>query len=303
MNTVVSYGEIGVDNIILVPHLPSPEKAAFPTSDTYHIGGAAANYAVLLASWDVAVGLTGNSIGQDDLGKYLLGEMRCFKKLDLYHLKVNHSQPSPFCRILVTPNGERSIMVFGYPTTPKTLMTTEMLKGVRFLALDLYGCEERVDAAKMAHAMGVKTIVNDLISLNHPILHYSDIIVNSSAYIRSEYPGVNVVDHAIALHQKYGATVITTNGGENVHAVDQSGNQFVFNPPAVEAVDATGAGDAFRAGLTYGLIQGWGWKRSVQMAIATGSLKVSRVGAVATPPTLDEVLRFSERIFPDFKDN
>ncbi len=121
MNTVVSYGEIGVDNIIQVPHLPTPEKAAFPTSDTYHIGGAAANYAVLLASWNIPVGLSGNSIGEDDLGKYLLKEMGLFEKLDLHHLEVSHSQPTPFCRILVTPNGERSILVFGYPTTPKTI--------------------------------------------------------------------------------------------------------------------------------------------------------------------------------------
>ncbi len=182
-------------------------------------------------------------------------------------------------------------------------MTAEMLKSVRFLALDLYGGMERVNAAKMAREMGVKTIVNDLIWLNHPIFPYSDIIVNSSAYIRSEFPGVNVVDHAMALHQKYGATVITTNGGENVHAVDQSGNQYIFNPPEVKAVDATGAGDAFRAGLTFGLIQGWNWKRSIQMAIATGSLKVSRVGAVTTPPTLEEVQSFSAKIFPDFEEN
>ena len=47
---VFCYGEIGVDNIIQVPHLPNPELATFPTSDSYHIGGAAANTAVWLAT-------------------------------------------------------------------------------------------------------------------------------------------------------------------------------------------------------------------------------------------------------------
>ena len=58
------YGEIGVDNIIQLPHLPSPELAAFPTGDTYHIGGAAANTAVWLAKLGIATALSGNWIGR-----------------------------------------------------------------------------------------------------------------------------------------------------------------------------------------------------------------------------------------------
>jgi len=52
---VFCYGELGGDNIIRLPHLPPPETAAFPTADSYHIGGAAANTAVWLAGWGVQV--------------------------------------------------------------------------------------------------------------------------------------------------------------------------------------------------------------------------------------------------------
>ncbi len=65
-------------------------------------------------------------------------------------------------------------------------------------------------------------------------------------------------------------------------------------------MDAIGVGDAFRAGLTYGLVQGWGWIRYIQAAIATGSLKVGSVGAVSQPPTIERILGFSAEIFPDF---
>jgi len=66
MAEVFAYGEVGIDNIIRVPHLPTLELAAFPTSDTYHIGGAAANTAVTLAAWGVRVRLAGNAIGDDE---------------------------------------------------------------------------------------------------------------------------------------------------------------------------------------------------------------------------------------------
>lgn len=302
MNVVFSYGEIGVDNIIQVPHLPSPEKAAFPLSDTYHIGGAAANYAVLLAHWDIPVAVSGNVISRDDLGSYLLSKMKQFNRLDLRYLEVNPSYTTPFCRILVTPDAERSIMVFGYPYIPKTPLKTEMLEGVRLLALDLYGGEERLAAARLARHCGVITIVNDLISENHPLLPYSDIIVNSAAYIRSEYPGIDIVNHSLALHDRHGALVITTDGENLVAAVDQTRRQYTFTPPQVQAVDATGAGDAFRAGLTYGMIQGWSLKRSIQMAIATGSMMVGRIGAVTDAPALEEVLKYAGGIFIDFND-
>lgn len=302
MNSVFSYGEIGIDNIIQVPNLPSPEQAAFPTSDTYHIGGAAANYAVLLASWKVEVGLSGNVIGQDELGHNLITWMRAYPDLDLGHLEIAAGASTPFCRILVTPNGERSILVYGYPLTPKTNLTAEMLAGVRFLALDLYGGEERLLAARLARKAGVQTIVNDLIC-DHPILKYSDIIVNSAAYIRCAMPGADVRKQTLDLHEQSGAAVITTDGGDSIFAVDQNGNQYSVDVPGVQAVDATGAGDAFRAGLTYGLLQGWDWKPAIQLAAATGALKVSRIGAVTQPPSLAEALKLANRVYPDFDRN
>ena len=61
MAGIFVYGEIGVDNLIAVPHLPTAERAAFPTANLHHIGGAGANVAVLLAAWGVPVTLSGNA--------------------------------------------------------------------------------------------------------------------------------------------------------------------------------------------------------------------------------------------------
>jgi sugar/nucleoside kinase (ribokinase family) len=293
MPGIFVYGEIGVDNLIAVPHLPTAERAAFPTSDLYHIGGAGANVAVLLAAWGVPVGLSGNAIGDDQLGLQLQQWLAHYTALDLRWLDVQPGSATPFCRILVLPNGERAILVFGYPQTHKTPLTAEMLAGAPYLALDLYGGVERRAAAELARQQGVPTAIGDLISPDHELLPLADIVTNSAAYIRQEFPGADLRQHAAALQAISTGLVLTTDGGSAVHVLDRNGIAFQVSPPKVSVVDATGAGDAFKAGLLYGLYHGWDLPRAVCWAVAAGALKVGRLGAVTHPPSVDEVSRMA----------
>ncbi|MEP7358315.1 MAG: carbohydrate kinase family protein, partial [Anaerolineales bacterium] len=223
MAGIFVYGEIGIDNLIAVPYLPNAERAAFPTSDIHHIGGAGANVAVLLAAWGVPVGLCGNAIGDDDFGLRLHGWLARYPALDLRWLEVVAGAATPFCRILVLPNGERAILVFGYPQTRKTELTPAMLAGARFLALDLYGGPERHAAAALARKLGVANVIGDLIWPDHALLPLADILTNSAAYIRQEFPGADVGAHAAALQARSGGLVITTDGGNAVHTLDRGG--------------------------------------------------------------------------------
>ena len=47
-------------------------------------------------------------------------------------------------------------------------------------------------------------------------------------------------------------------------------------PQAV--VDPTGCGDAFRAGLLYGIANGWDWERTGKLASVLGALKIASRG-------------------------
>ena len=288
MPNILVYGEIGVDNAIRVAELPAPELAVFPTGDSYHIGGAATNVAVALAAWGLPVTLAGNAIGDDDLGHMLRGWLAQFPALDLALLETA-DHPTPFCRILVLPNGERAILVFGYPQTRKTPLTPAHLAGVRFLALDLYGGPERLAAAQQARAAGAQTVVGDIVWLDHPVLPLTSIATNSAAYIRHVFPGRDPVEHAQALRAVSGGVVITTDGSAPVHVLDREGQAFWVQPPRVPVVDATGAGDAFKAGLLYGLEQDWDLPRAVAWGVAAGALKVGRLGAGSTPAPVSEV--------------
>ena len=286
---VICYGEIGIDNIIQAEGLPSPENAIFPTSDTYHGGGAAANTAVWLAHLGVNVRLTGNAIGSDPYGSMILDGLRKQPRIDLSLVEQREGVTTPFTRAIVTPDGERSFLIFWYPQAPKIPLTREMLEGARYLALDLYGGPERLEVARLAFESGVATAVGDVIWPDHPALPFTSIATNSGAYIRQHFPGVDVRQHAHTLQSISKGIVITTDGPRAVHALDQRGNGFTVLPPAVTVLDATGAGDAFRAGLLFGLLRGFDLPHSLCWAVAAGSLKVRNLGAATSLPEFGEI--------------
>ncbi len=58
----------------------------------------------------------------------------------------------------------------------------------------------------------------------------------------------------------------------------------------VEAVDGTGAGDAFVAGLLHGVLDEWPLARSARLANAAGALATTAVGAADGVRNLRETL-------------
>jgi sugar/nucleoside kinase (ribokinase family) len=48
--------------------------------------------------------------------------------------------------------------------------------------------------------------------------------------------------------------------------------------PQVDAIDESGAGDAFAAGFIVGLLEGWKLERSVRFASAIGASACTRLG-------------------------
>ncbi len=72
--------------------------------------------------------------------------------------------------------------------------------------------------------------------------------------------------------------LIVTRGekGSEIHA---GGERYdIPAVPATAVVDPTGCGDAYRAGLLYGIAQGYDWKTSGRIASLLGSIKIGHQG-------------------------
>lgn len=77
--------------------------------------------------------------------------------------------------------------------------------------------------------------------------------------------------------ERVDALVITLGGeGSVIHA---GGSTWTIPAvPPTELRDPTGCGDAYRAGLLYGIAQEWDWERTGRLASVLGSLKIASRG-------------------------
>lgn len=67
-----------------------------------------------------------------------------------------------------------------------------------------------------------------------------------------------------------------------------------FTPYAVQLVDSTGAGDSFRAGFAFGVLQGWTAEKLVASASATAGLVCETFPGVLNGPAQADVLRLMD---------
>jgi adenosine kinase len=85
--------------------------------------------------------------------------------------------------------------------------------------------------------------------------------------------------------------VVVTRGaeGSEVHALGAVEQVSAVKPDAL--VDPTGCGDAYRAGLLYGMARGWGWRKSARLASVMGSIKIAYRGGQNHGPAREEIAR------------
>jgi sugar/nucleoside kinase (ribokinase family) len=91
------------------------------------------------------------------------------------------------------------------------------------------------------------------------------------------------------LRERGVGTVALKLGRDGCYIAGEEFEGFVA-ASAVDAVDSTGAGDAFAAGFLYGHLAGWPLDRTAAFANAAGALATTAVGAVDGVTGLDEVL-------------
>jgi adenosine kinase len=66
---------------------------------------------------------------------------------------------------------------------------------------------------------------------------------------------------------------------------------------ADKVVDPTGCGDAYRAGLLYGIARGWDWPDTGRLASVMGAIKISHRGAQNHTSGHDEIEARFQRAF------
>ena len=108
-------------------------------------------------------------------------------------------------------------------------------------------------------------------------------------HVPTHLAGTNDIEAALRqLRRRLDGVLVVTMGERGSIALD---GDTLHHEPAfqVQAVDTTGAGDVFRGGFIYALLQGLPIGQALRTANAAAAVSCTRLGALNGVPTLDEV--------------
>jgi len=287
-----------------VQRLPSTGETLLGTGYRVDYGGKGSNQAVGCARLGAQVSFVAK-IGKDAFGDMALGLYRD-EDIDIAYVKQTTDAPTGVGFIIVeAASGHNCITIDPGANERLTAADVAQCEVAFDSAVVLTQLEIPVAAAEAAlacgRAHGALTILNPapVRPLSGSFLQMIDVLTPNETEakvlaghdaddpippeeIAKELIRSGVKQIVMTLGQK-GALIVTASSCKPVPAI------------SVPAVDTTGAGDAFNAGIGVALASGASLEDAVQFAVITGGLAVTKEGVIPSLPRRDDVLQFYRR--------
>ncbi|WP_372458287.1 ribokinase [Streptomyces sichuanensis] len=286
MYDVLVIGSANADLTVRVARRPGPGETVHGTDLTESPGGKGANQAAAAARLGARTALLAR-VGDDAYAELLLDAQRA-AGTDVRHVLVERGARTGTAMIVVGPDGDNTIVVSpgaNARLTPADVTAArEVIAASAVVSLQLEVPPETVRAAAGAAAeTGARVVLNPSPvpdALDAPLLAAADpLVVNEHEARRlSGVPDGDPPTWARALRERGARSVVVTLGGEGALVLDAGGTVRVPGI-AVEAVDTTGAGDAFTAALCVRLAAGEPLAEAARFAVRVGAAAVTRPGA------------------------
>ncbi len=299
MGEIVVVGSANEDLVVKAPRLPRPGETVLGDGLQAFFGGKGANQAVAAhraGGGKARVAFLGK-VGADSRGdryaEYLKSE-----GVDVSYLRQEEGVPTGAALIVVGPEGENLITVA--PGANMRLSTRdieaarEVIRRARVVLAQLEVPQETVEAAfEEALRAGAMTLLNPAPvpagGFSKGLLPLTRVLVpnrvEAEALTGLALGSVEAAEAACdSLRNSGPEKVVITLGGDGAAFAGPEGSGHV-QPPRVEAVDTTGAGDAFCGALAAGLAEGKDLSAAVRFACAAGALCCTVRGAQPSLPS------------------
>jgi ribokinase len=280
---VYVVGSVNLDLVVRAATLPAPGVTVTGGTFERHGGGKSANQAVAAARAGAAVRMVG-AVGQDDLGDEAIADLAA-EGVDIEGVQRLASAATGVALIVVDDAGENQIAVASGanaeldPATVEAALAGAEAGGVALLGLEVPDAVV-LAAARAARAAGLQVVLNPA-----PARPLADALLALSPVLTPNEPEAAALSGeadpeaaARALAARSGGAVVVTIGPEGA-LIAEGGSLERVPAPKVEAVDTTGAGDAFNGALAASLAGGAVLADAVRAAVAVAAESVRRPGA------------------------
>jgi ribokinase len=298
MAKIAVVGSANVDLVARVPRLPLPGETIIGSDFIQAMGGKGANQAVAAARLGAEVAFIAR-VGDDAYGDACLQSYR-EAGVNIEAVGRTPHTSTGIALIPVDDQGENQIIVISGANAKLSAADVEssasLIRSADVLLLQMEVPDETNRAAiHIAYEMGKTIILNpapyrpiersllNKISVLTPNLteaeHLIGDVLADDEVLAKSLLGMGVQSAVITLGTK-GALVAGSWGWLRIPVYE------------VTAVDTTGAGDAFNAGLAVGLAEGKSLEQAARFASAVAALAVTQMGAQPGMPTRSQVEAF-----------
>ena len=267
----------------------------------YCSGGSAANTIVGIADMGGKSAYACKT-GADSFGKQYLEEMR-----DLgIAIEVPQTEgQNGTCVVLITPDAQRTMLTYlGISSSldEDDIVENEVAKA-KYLYVEgyLFAGESTKAAALKAIEYAKKHHVKVALTVSDPFLIHLfrdqfqqliegpvDLLFCNEEEAKALTGLDDPIDCAHAIHQHCENVALTL--GKDGSIVMHGGEAFPVEGVAVEAIDTTGAGDMYAAGLLYGITNGIAWQKAGHLGSHAAGVVVSQLGArLPAPLTFEDI--------------
>lgn len=280
---LVVVGTINMDTTLALGRFPRIGQTEISNSRMLCPGGKGLNQAVAIAKLEGSVALIGK-VGKDYAGSEIWDHLQS-SGVNMEYVRRTSRDSTGNAYICVQEDGESGIMVYN---GANDLLTSEEIRdsGGAFEGAEycLLSTELDLDvietAAQMAWERKVKIIIKPaaLDRIDDSLLQKTDIFLPNERESSLLCPGEKGFEEQADYFLKKGAKqVIITLGYKGCYWTDGENREF-FPAADFEAVDTTGAADAFGAALAVCLTKGLDMRESIRRATIAAGFSTTKWG-------------------------
>ena len=289
---IAVVGSAMIDLTAYATVIPAPGQTLEGDLFTTGFGGKGANQAVIAAHCGAEVHFVGK-LGRDLFGDSIAEN---FKKLGIDSEYVERSDtPNGVAHIWVDANGENRIIIIpGANHEIESKKAIQAIESIAGLAVVVAQCEIKQEvtlaAFSAAKKRGCVTILNPAPyqPLSEELLAVTDWIIPNETEFKELHGQAPTSDEVLKSFRP-GKNSIVTLGSEGAVLITSKGDLTRVSAPRVNAVDTTGAGDAFVGVFAFGLASGKNPEDAMKLGIKVASMSVTRKGAQSSYPSQAEI--------------